>query len=253
LEVLSYERDRSRIPVDQNDQDALRAAVLAKGTERGPSYEALVEAHGAPAAYLRCGYVLLRGRGPGARGCYLSVSFDNRTPARPSGSSWLWSNSICGSVSAARVDGVPRQEWVFRLVEQLAVHTPMLWGAAYLRPEFADSNLDTSHGATAIGRDMRTHLPGIYWLNVFGRPYLDLIGEQQLLAAPAAAARHVGDHVLVQAYPDARAWADNHAVRRSVMAALGAEYFFDRHNPTAAYRAPDFGLPPLPERRPSRS
>lgn len=248
LELHAYERDHKRQRVDLADPDALRSAVVAKGTERGPTFEALTRSHGAPPLDRRFGHVLLRGRGRGTAGVHLSVDFDSLTPARPSGDRWLWSNSIGGQVSAARIEGVDRQEWVCRLTNELTATTRMLWGAAYLHPEFAHSNLDTTKGMSAIGRDMRTALPGIYWLNVFGPPYVDLMGERRVLDVPAELIRRNGGHVIVGAYRDAEDWRANEALRQRLVVALGAEHFFDRDHPERQHRAPDFGLPDLPDK-----
>jgi hypothetical protein len=178
------------------------------------------------------------------------VSFDSVTPARPSGNRWLWSNSISGCLSAARIEGVDRQEWLCRLTDELTATSTMLWGAAYLHPEFARSNLDRAKGMSAVGRDMRTALPGIYWLNVFGPPYVDLIGERRILDVPAELIRRRGGHVLMRAYRDAEDWQANEALRQRLAVALGAEHFFDRDRPARRHRAPDFGLPELPDRPP---
>src|SRR2546429_2640702 len=108
LEAQAYERDSARLHIDCGRPEALRDAVVAKGTERGPTFHALVKSHGAPEEPRRFGQTLLRGRGAGSGGWYLSVRFDSRTPVIPSGSSWLWSNSITGWISKARVEGIPR-------------------------------------------------------------------------------------------------------------------------------------------------
>lgn len=76
------------------------------------------------------------------------------------------------------------QAWLLRFTHRLAAQTDIVWGAAYHHAEFASANLHTSHGIRAIGRDVRQFLPGIYWLNVFGRPYRELIGLERLLPAP---------------------------------------------------------------------
>ena len=133
------------------------------------------------------------------------------TPARPSGDQWLWSNSICGRISRAVVEGIARQEWLLRFTHRLAAQTDIVWGAGYHHAEFAATNLDTSQGIRALGRDVRQFLPGIYWLNVYGRPYRDLIGTGRLLSAPAAAVEDIGSRVIVQAYRDAEDWAANQA------------------------------------------
>jgi hypothetical protein len=181
---------------------------------------------------------------------YMSVDFDSLVPARPIGHSWLWSNSIGGAIWRQRVENTDRQEWVQGLTRELTRTTTMLWGAAYLGDEFAQSNLDTSRGMRAIGRDVRTSLPGVYWLNIFGPPYLDLIGNQRLLDAPAHSVESSGDHVVVCAYRDAEDWMANADTRHQLTAALGAEHFFDRNDPERHHRAPDFGLPRLSDKKP---
>jgi hypothetical protein len=251
LEVHSYERDPERRPVDLGDPESLRAAVLAKGTEHGALYQDLAASHGAPSMDRRFGHALLVGGGRRAAGFFIGVDFDTMTPARPAGDQWLWSNSISGRISRP-VEGIARQQWLLRFTRRLATQTGIVWGAGYHHAEFAATNLDTSQGIRALGRDVRQFLPGIYWLNVFGRPYRDLIGTARLLSAPAAAVEQTGSHVIVQAYQDAEDWAANQASRDALRAALGAEHFYDRDHPHRAHQAPDFGLAELPPRPPLR-
>jgi hypothetical protein len=252
LEVLSYELDPERRRIDLGDPEALRAAVMAKGTERGALYQDLAASHGAPDTSRRFGHALLQGHDPKTAGFFLSADFDTMAPARPSGDQWLWSNSISGRISRPVVEGIARQEWLLRFTRRLAAQTDIVWGAGYHHAEFAATNLDTRHGIRALGRDVRQFLPGIYWLNVFGRPYRDLIGTARLLSAPAAAVEQTGSHVIIQAYPDAEDWAGNQASRDALRAALGAEHFYDRDHPHRTHRAPDFGLAELPPRPPLR-
>jgi hypothetical protein len=57
----------------------------------------------------------------------------------------------------------------------------VLWGAAWQDDEFRWSNLhDEADGMWALGRDMRRSLPGLFWLNAFGPPYVDMIGHDSL-------------------------------------------------------------------------
>ncbi|MGV9806666.1 hypothetical protein [Micromonospora chersina] len=248
----AYERDPAGRRVDLSEPGALRAAVLAKGTERGATFRALARGQEDRLRQLRFGHVTLRGRGSGTEGVYLKVDFDRRVPAIPSGTSWLWSNSIGGRISAPHVEGTDRQEWVCRLVDELTAATTTVWGAAYLSPEFTHLNIDTSRVRRAIGRDMRRALPGLYWLNIFGPAYIALIGEPRLLSAPADIAERRGEHVVVRTYRNAEDWEAHHETHHTLAAALGAEHFFDRDDPARQHRAPDFGLPELPERSPFR-
>jgi hypothetical protein len=252
LEVHSYERDPRPRRVHLGDPGSLRATVEAKGTERGALYQDMTASHGVPDAARRFGHVLLSGQDRAAAGYFLSVDFDTMTPARPSGDQWLWSNSIGGWITRAVVEGIARQQWLLRFVHRLAAQTDIVWGAGYHQAEFAAANLDTSQGIRAVGRDVRQFLPGIYWLNVFGHPYRELIGTERLLAAPATAVDQIGSQVIVQAYQDAKDWADNQARRHALRTALGAEHFYDRDRPGRTHRAPDFGLAELSPRPPLR-
>jgi hypothetical protein len=73
---------------------------------------------------------------------------------------------------------------VTRVATTLVNHPDFLWGAAFDRDGFRARNLDETSGARALGRDMSKALPGLYWLNLFGAPYVDLIGVERLRTAP---------------------------------------------------------------------
>ena len=249
LDVQAHGRDRDRLRVAPDDPDSLRRAVLARGSHRGATYHALA-ADGPPPAYARrFGAAQLRSRAPGTAGCRLGVDFDAMVPARPSGDSWLWSNSIRAHVSAQRVEGRHRAEWVEQLAAALAITPDFLWGAAYMNAEFSASNLDTSDGVRAVGRDVRRHLPGVYWLNLFGRPYVDLIGRDTLLSAPGDV-RELEGAVLLRPYGQPERWRDALHVKARLREHLGEDVFFDRAQPAGPSRAPDLGLGELPAHRP---
>ena len=250
LEVHAHERDRNRLVLVPDRPTSLRDAVLARGTERGATYRALAAESPPPLDGRRFGAVLLRGRGAGTGGRYLSIHFDTQAPAMPIGSSWLWSNSIGVTVSTARVEGEKRSTWVQELAGDMARHPHFLWGAAYLSGEFAASNLDTEGGLRAIGRDVRRHLPGVYWLNLFGSPYVELIGLPRLRTAPAARVQQDGQCAVLQAYDVPEEWPHRLEAKQRLRHHLGDDLFFDRTRPERRTRAPDFGLAPLAERPP---
>jgi hypothetical protein len=133
LEVHAYERDPERRRIDLGNPGSLRAAVVAKGTERGALHQDLAASHGAPGTGRRFGHALLLGAGSQAAGFFLSVDFDTMTPARPSGDKWLWSNSISGRISRPVVEGIARQEWLLLFTYRLAAQTGIVWGAAWDR------------------------------------------------------------------------------------------------------------------------
>lgn len=247
LEVHAYERDRERMVITPERATSLREAVLARGIQRGATYDALVAESPLPPEVRRFGDVLIRGRGPGTGGRYVSVRFDTQAPAMPIGSDWLWSNSIGMTVYTPRLEGHQRSRWTERFAADLSQHPDFLWGAAYLRQEFSASNLDTSEGMRAIGRDVRRHLPGVFWLNLFGKPYRDLIGIQALGTAPAAVLDEDNHRVILRAFESPEDWSDGLGAKEQLRRHLGDDIFFDRRQPERPTRSPDFGFGPLRE------
>jgi len=247
VRVLGYERDRSAISVDVQTAGALRNAIVAKGTERGTTYKAL--AAGSPPTHARrLGHAMVRAT-PRA---YLSIDFDEYVPCQPMGDKWLFSNNVGGTFGPQRVAGLARKDWVQALVKGLGDDPRLLWGAAFLRSEFASRNLHSgADGMWALGRDVRKSLPGVFWLNVFGSAYVDLIGSERLRNAPAATTNVLGNNFLVRAYAKPEDWSTDLGIshQRQLVDYLGQRYFYDRSHPDGPTVAPDFGLAELPPRR----
>jgi hypothetical protein len=74
------------------------------------------------------------------------------------------------------------------------------WGAVSSREEYDAKVMSDGPGVAAIGRDFGRFLPGLFTLNFFGPPWVDLVGRERLLGAPGA--RAVGDGVLIAAGDD---------------------------------------------------
>jgi hypothetical protein len=250
FEVHAYERDPNRLSIDRSDPHALRHAVRRKGLERGDTYAQLSAQDPPPALERHFGHVLLRGRGTGTTGRYVSVDFDSMIPARPSGSQWLWSNSVGASVKPTRVEGVSRPDWICSLARELAEDENFLWGAAYLDEEFPASNLDTTRGLRAIGRDVRRYLPGLYWLNFFGAAYTELMDVIAAEAMGVGNWQRIGQTLTLECHGDPEGWRGFTTQKHQLLNALGADLFFDRRRPERDTRAPDLGLVPLPDSRP---
>ena len=100
----------------------------------------------------------------------------------------------------------------------------------------------------ALGRDVRRALPGLFWLNVFGPPYVNLIGRDTLGSVPTAVT-HRGATVVAELYPTPADFATEagRRARERALAHIGGKYFYDRHAPDRQTSAPDFGLPEPPE------
>lgn len=248
LRVMSYERDREVRRVAPGLP--LRQAVAEKGLQRGETYRSLVQDSGPPSHGREFGDAIVRGSAPRTN---LYIRFDDLTPAMPIGQNWLFSNSISGQVGPTKVCGIPRTTFVFELVTVLGSMRDALWGAAHDDSEFRSRNLyDEPDGMRALGRDIRRSLPGLYWLNLFGQPYRRLIGDSTLATTPAADVHDLGVALLIRLWEKPEDWGADLAIdrRRRALEHLGPQYFFDREQPNRATTAPDFGLAPLPARRP---
>lgn len=245
LRVLAYERDPGAVSVDVSAESSLHQAMLERGLQRGATFQAL-SGDGPPGpSARRFGSALIRGKAPKS---FLGMHFDQFHPGMPMGDKWLWSNSLSGHIEASVIDRVPAAEWVGALVEAFAQHPAMLWAAAYSSDEWHDRNMhDGADGMWALGRDIRRSLPGLFWLNVFGKPYIDHIGRSRLLALPMNMAEAIGDAVLVRLYETPDDWSSDESRSNHQRTAerLGVEHFFDRRFPDRPTSAPDFGLAEL--------
>ncbi len=83
------------------------------------------------------------------------------------------------------------------------------------------SNLDSTEGLSAIGREVRRHLPGVFWLNLFGPSYRDLIGIRALRSAPAAMIDDDEHRVILRAFESPEDWPDGVARRNSCESTSG--------------------------------
>jgi hypothetical protein len=161
------------------------------------------------------------------RSAYLSVSYDEYVPARRAGEKWLFSNSIAAHIESSAVDHRPRREWAVALLTEIGADPPVLWGAGFMNSEFRAKNLhDGPDGVWALGRDVRASLLGFFWANLFGTPYVDLIGRERLSTAPAGIRNEL------------------------VVGHIGPQYSFDGRAPDRPTTAPDLGQRRLHTRRP---
>ena len=168
------------------------------------------------------------------------------------GTSWLFSNSISGTFGTSHVAGFRREDLVRGIVIALGGLPGFLWGAAYSTAEYRSSNLhDGADGMWAIGRDISSHLPGIYWLNLFGATYLRHmnLGESADSLQFARLTALGSGGLAVQIYERPEGWDSDagRAARNRVIAAIGEQFFFDRKEPERETIAPDFGLARLTE------
>ena len=249
LLVLEYETDREGLSVRLGDPGELRKTVLDKGGRRGPMFDQLEKQNGQTAYERRFGEALIRTDTPST---FLTVRFDEYAPGMPSGDKWLFSNSIGGWTSRSSVAGHDRAEFIGELFNELAGLPSLLWGGAFMNSEFRERNLHDDHdGVWAVGRDIRRSLPGLYWMNAFGSPYIETIGADRLRRG-GATALPASSNLVIKLYDAPEDWNTESARQnyRSILDRLGQEHFYDRDNPASDTVAPDFGLAELSPRSP---
>jgi hypothetical protein len=133
--------------------------------------------------------------------------------------------------------------WARETFEAMVARLPIRYANAYADEEYYAKNMiDDETGVRAIGAKITYATPGLYWLNFFGRPYVDLIGRERLLSAPGYDVRPVDDGVLIalDRSPDSWQTAAYREREQAVVEHLGQEYFFSRHDPSRKTIAPAF-------------
>jgi len=171
-------------------------------------------------------------------------------------------NSMSVETERARVEGQSAPEWTRqafrggcgRLSPVFAVaHASDEWveRASVPRPPLPDRER-LSWERDYLGPRYDRHLPGLFWANFYGPRYVDLIGRERLLTAPAPVVEEVGKGVLIRLGDDPRAWRtpEYEEVHARVLDHLGREYFFDPADPERPTVAPDWPPDPLGPRDP---
>jgi hypothetical protein len=141
------------------------------------------------------------------------------------------------------IEGQATSAWARGFFEAIAAQLPVRYGNARTSEEYDAKNMvDDETGAYAIGANVNKAIPGLYWLNYFGGPYVDLIGRERLLSAPAYDVKPVGDGVLIALDSSAESWQSEPYVEReqAVINHLGPQYFFSRLHPDRQMTAPNF-------------
>src|SRR5439155_664930 len=81
--------------------------------------------------------------------------------------------------------------------ETLCAELSPAWASAGHSAEYWAKVMSDAPRVEALGRDFGRFLPGVFWLNFFGRPYRELLGDDRLRSTPAARVAIVDDGVLV--------------------------------------------------------
>ena len=210
-------------------------AAVRRLIRPGQTYASLLEQYG-PGRYARqTGHATLTG---GYSGVYVFLSLDEWL-FMPQPGRQLFGNTISIQVSRETVEGTVAAEWLSCAVARLCEDLDLLYGFAAANREYYSKNKE---GWRMMGLDPSRYLPGLYWMNVFGRPYVKLIGRRHLMGLPGTIPRQAGAGVLVQFGNDPFAWrSQNYKVATArALDHIGRRYFFDRHARKRQTIAPPF-------------
>lgn len=193
--------------------------------------------HGQPLLDRFFGSVELRGAGPELT---IVISVDQMVLS-PLGPKHNLGNAVTLQVRRAKVEGQPGPEWLRTAFEAFCRELSPAWGAARHPDEYWSKVMSDEPPVRPVGRDFGQFLPGVFWLNYFGRPYVDLLGEQRLRSAPNT--EPVGDGVLIAVGDDPRRWDDPATVslEQKVRDHLAPELFFTKGDPDRLGVVPDWG------------
>lgn len=149
-------------------------------------------------------------------------------------------------VGAKMVDGKCVTTWAEGFFSEAVERLSTRYGCGYDKREFEAKNLvQNVSGISAVGVRLGAAIPGLYWMNFFGAPYLQMIGPDRFSSLPAESATRTTRGVLIKLGENPGEWqtSEYKSVERQVIGHLGSQYFFDREDPEKATRAPDFRRP----------
>jgi hypothetical protein len=213
----------------------LRRAATARAT---PFYRQLEEAFGSAAGSHRAvGQVEIRSSDPSL---ILIIKADEDVVAE-AGSTKSWANSISVQVRRGRVETEESSAWLRHFMIEVARQAAPAYGRALLADEFQHKNLvDNAGHSVALGVDFANGLPSLYWLSIFGSPYIELLGRQKILTSPAPFVEEVGEAVVIALGESPFEWnTDEYRSREeAVLAHIGHEYFFSKDAPERRLLAP---------------
>ncbi|HEX5084341.1 MAG TPA: hypothetical protein VFY40_20035 [Blastocatellia bacterium] len=146
-------------------------------------------------------------------------------------------------VDMETVEGKTLAEWARDFFLAVPARLPVRYAMAYSAEEFDAKNMvRTPEVVEAVGVQIEKALPGLYWLNYFGPPYLQLIGKERLLSAPAYEVQAVADGVFIGSGDNPKEWngLEYKGREQQVITHLGEQFFFSKQDPRRETKAPDF-------------
>jgi hypothetical protein len=234
----AWQEERERRELTGGFAESMRQIAA----EKGELFRQLTAKHGTGPHERRTGSVELRG---GDSSLLVVVGMDEYVFA-PSAGRYLWGNTITFQFCQRDCCGETTAVLSRRIAEVCCHDMNVLYAHGHLLEEWDAKNISRDGGMMAIGADVSRYLPGLYWLNYFGKPYCELIGRERLLGAPAFESNAVGDGVLMLVDELPESWKSDETHHSNVLSHIGDQYFFLRDKPDRETRAPSYGLEELP-------
>ena len=201
--------------------------MLTKGIAKGELFRRLERLAPVSNPERRLGSMELRGAYPGIT---VVLNFDDWLFC-PMGTAWIVGNRIEIQVRSKRIEESSAPDWVEKSFSLCCAQLDPLFGFACATEEYTAKNMSTERGGLrAIGIDIAKHLPGLYWLNFFGFPYKQSMGDKCLATAPGHLVASCGSGYVVQLASEPQEWNSRtyRACEQSVRRHLGEEHFFIR-------------------------
>jgi hypothetical protein len=160
----------------------------------------------------------------------------------PLGAKQQLGNRIALQVRRPKVGRSPGDTCLREAFEFLCARLSPAWGWAGHAREYWAKVMSDQPRVEAVGRDFGRFLPGVFWVNFFGRRYREPIGNDRLRSAPAEMVKVIDDGVLIAIAGDPAAWdtPEYAASEQRVRCRLGAELFFSKAEPDRLTVAPDW-------------
>jgi hypothetical protein len=124
----------------------------------------------------------LRGAGPALT---VVVSVDEQVVSSL-GTTTRLGNTIALQVRRPKIEGQAAADWAQTAFKTFCKQFSPVWGGGGHPAEYWAKVMTEQPPIRALGWDLGRFLPAVLWLNFFGRPYRQLIGEDRLQSTPAS-------------------------------------------------------------------
>jgi hypothetical protein len=232
------ERWAGNAAIDLSKPGSLREIGCAAATRRGPTYQELIREYGRGPFERQMGGVGCRGH---TRSLWLGLTVDDYLLA-PRGNEQMWGNQVSLQVNTLRVEGANAVTWLERVFDEICLLTRPVYANGSVTEEWDAQNIDRRRGVEAIGIDLSRHLPGLYWLNFLGFPYLPLVPALLRDGEEVAGIKDLAGGLKIRLSDDPAGWTSDtyQRVASQTRELLGKHLMFERDNPHAPTIAPNF-------------